>query len=246
MADRLASPDDNASYSLSDAAAVACHAAVPIAPPKKAKREEVLAVAVLAAASSEDTRWLMVKRPSTGLLAGQWEFPSVCVWNSADENKKNGKGSDSKEVSKKKTAPPKKKAGKDSSAAAAVPLIKAGIRSAALDVFLGELVESSSSGTSGPSRKVILSSLSAEKRNRVKDNDPTEHVFSHVRHTMYIEYGELIYKDQKQSNSAKGGNYRWTSKHKREVGWLSEGDMADVGITSGVRKALAVARRLGK
>ena len=71
--------------SANDAHATAGHASLPIAPPKKSKREEVIAVAVvcLKSTTSDQRRWLMVKRPSTGLLAGQWEFPSVCCWNSA-------------------------------------------------------------------------------------------------------------------------------------------------------------------
>eukprot|EP00588_Corethron_pennatum_P026502 CAMPEP_0194334474 /NCGR_PEP_ID=MMETSP0171-20130528/66224_1 /TAXON_ID=218684 /ORGANISM="Corethron pennatum, Strain L29A3" /LENGTH=504 /DNA_ID=CAMNT_0039097135 /DNA_START=217 /DNA_END=1728 /DNA_ORIENTATION=+ len=63
-------------------AMIAGHAAFPIPPPKKAKKEEVLAVAAIRGKFKADNteRWLMIQRPSTGLLAKQWEFPSTCVW----------------------------------------------------------------------------------------------------------------------------------------------------------------------
>jgi len=104
--------------------AIAGHASLPIPPPKKSKREEVIAVAVISSqVSGKERRWLMVKRPSTGLLAGQWEFPSVCVWNSAkDGEKTNGKG--------KKTT-------------VEVPLIDPTVRSDALDSCLSDLISSS-------------------------------------------------------------------------------------------------------
>jgi adenine-specific DNA glycosylase len=49
---------------------------------KKAARVEPLLVAVLQRTPPSPptpVQYLMVKRPSTGLLAGQWEFPTVPV-----------------------------------------------------------------------------------------------------------------------------------------------------------------------
>ena len=108
--------------------AISGHASLPIPPPKKSKREEVIAVAVINAREPDRERhWLMVKRPSKGLLAGQWEFPSVCVWNSAnDSNQKNNKG--------------KKKDSKPSTVD--VPIIDPNIRSEALDSFLSKALPS--------------------------------------------------------------------------------------------------------
>ena len=70
------------------------HASIPIAPPKTSKREEVLAVLALSCGD----RWLFVKRPKQGLLAGQWEFPSVCVWDSANETTLKRKAGDKRTV----------------------------------------------------------------------------------------------------------------------------------------------------
>ena len=66
-----------------DAYAVAGHLSLPIPPPKKSKREEVIAVAVISSRVSDDDDrcWLMVKRPSEGLLAGKWRdsFPETAL-----------------------------------------------------------------------------------------------------------------------------------------------------------------------
>ena len=62
-----------------DFAARCGHGVFPLDPPKKAKREEDLAVAVLCHRVEDEDWWLLVRRPSDGLLAGQWEFPSVCM-----------------------------------------------------------------------------------------------------------------------------------------------------------------------
>ncbi|XP_066298550.1 adenine DNA glycosylase-like isoform X2 [Branchiostoma lanceolatum] len=44
---------------------------------KKPPREEKTAVAVVSCAAGSETKFLIVQRPETGLLAGLWEFPSV-------------------------------------------------------------------------------------------------------------------------------------------------------------------------
>merc|ERR1712216_252881 len=84
----------------SDVHAIAGHQSLPTPPPKKSKTEEVLAVAVLSSTKGGEKRWLMVKRPKDGLLASQWEFPSVSVWNSKDGMPKGGqkKGKKTAEV----------------------------------------------------------------------------------------------------------------------------------------------------
>lgn len=195
--------------------AIAGHASLPIPPPKKSKREEVIAVAVLSLQTPDNERcWLMVKRPSKGLLAGQWEFPSVCVWNSADEG----------DQEKKKT----KKEGKKSpgkSVVVEVPIIDPAVRSYALDSFLSDMVHSDGHSLS----------INLNKRSQAKD-EPVVHIFSHVRHTMWVEYGE-VEADENQMLSLKN----WKLDNGQEVGWMTESDMATVGITSGVRKVLAKA-----
>ena len=144
--------------------ATAGHASLPIPPPKKSKREEVIAVAVISSQmANKEKCWLMVKRPKEGLLAGQWEFPKVCVWNSAEEQKKD-KG--------------KKKAG-GKPTVVEVPVIDPAVRSDALDSFLTDIFQANDDMPSGLS-----------KRTQLKD-DPVVHIFSHVCHTMWIEHCEV-------------------------------------------------------
>ena len=104
----------------SDVHAIAGHQSLPTPPPKKSKTEEVLAVAVLSSSTKGgERRWLMVKRPKNGLLATQWEFPSVSVWNSKDARPKN-----------------EKKKGKKTTEALQVPAINVSKRTRALGDFL--------------------------------------------------------------------------------------------------------------
>ncbi|XP_043857446.1 adenine DNA glycosylase [Dromiciops gliroides] len=49
----------------------------PRQPARKAPREQRTAVCVLQRLGSESSHFLLVQRPSSGLLAGLWEFPSV-------------------------------------------------------------------------------------------------------------------------------------------------------------------------
>lgn len=191
-----------------DPAAIAkCgHAVFPMPPPKQAKREEILAVLALKltqydSASDSEDRWLLVKRPNTGLLAGQWEFPSVCVWTSADKAQR---GKPRKDMS------------------AQVPLIDASERSEALSVFLEKLTSN-------------WGEVNEHQRQQL--DSPVEHIFSHVRHTMWIEVASI------QPDRTEKFQLEWKSPCGREVRWLSESDMKSVGVTSGVKRIIATVKQ---
>lgn len=174
----------------------ASHGPFPLPPPKASKREEVLAVAVLRDnTNGNDDKWLLVKRPKEGLLAGQWEFPSICVWSSADE--KQPKGKKRKDVE--------------------VPFIEDTVRCEALTGYLDSLAATSK-------KKTLI-----QNGNRTRLKKSVEHIFSHVRHTMWIEHRTL----DDPSIAAS-----WTSKNGKELRWMSKVDMGKVGVTSGVKKIL--------
>ncbi|CAB9522565.1 Adenine DNA glycosylase [Seminavis robusta] len=188
-----------------DAARRCGHAAFPTPPPKLSKREEVLAVAAIQKATSKDeTYWLLVKRPKKGLLAGQWEFPSASVWNS----------SSSDDHKKKKTKQQPAKAKKE------VPSIATNVRRKALKTLLADLVDDTA-----------FHGLEQQKLATLK-GAPLEHVFSHVRHTMYIEYTTLNNKQEKVDSTS------WTTSSGKECRWMRNEDMAEAGVTSGVKKIL--------
>ena len=159
IADRINDSSETPTSNASDLSAIAGHAALPMPPPKKAKREEVLAVAVICLehASSEDKQWLMIRRPSDGLLAGQWEFPSVCVWNSSQKESNAGK---------------KIKAASGETSAVQVPIIEAAVRSTELNSYLDDITQSTGS-------------IGSKQREQIEA--PVSHVFTHVCHTMYVE-----------------------------------------------------------
>ena len=170
------------------------HAALPLAPPKPARREEVLAVAVL---STEDGSYLMVKRPPSGLLAGQWEFPATCVWTSE------GRVADGQ-----------------------VPDVAPNARRKALNSLLTEIF------TDSDKIKLLPHTVWQHKR-RVQDTT-AEHVFSHVRHTMWIENKKI------PTSEINGMVRKWEDSTGRQIQWMNEQEMARVGITSGVKKILKV------
>lgn len=74
--------------------------------PKKKPRQVVLSVAVLETIIGEEKKFLFVKRPNQGLLANQWEFPSIIVWEEenvkAFNKNKKGKSNNGKILEKPK------------------------------------------------------------------------------------------------------------------------------------------------
>ena len=195
------------SDSTQEEAAKLGHSVFPTDPPKKEKREEDLAVAVLLNRMSnidgesndiEDdysVRYLMIKRPSKGLLAGQWEFPNVCTVRIKDK-KKNQSG----------LIKIPSKVDRDRS------LSKLLVQ----DLFLDHPNDN------------IATTISDLSRHAKKE--PLEHIFSHVRHHMWIEVGNL-YVDL-------GSDLEWTTISGKQMRWMNKNDMKEVGITSGVKKIL--------
>eukprot|EP00536_Pseudo-nitzschia_multiseries_P017619 jgi/Psemu1/225855/e_gw1.1683.8.1 len=186
-------------------AAKAGHATFPTDPPKTEKKEEDLAVVVLlnrcgTENSKDDTlvRYLMVKRPKEGLLAGQWEFPNVCIQtrNKKSKNKK------------KTTTKIPTKAERD----------RALSKFLLNDLFLDHA-----------NNDVVAAVLSAS---RSANKQPMEHIFSHVKHYMWVEVGQLTDVPLEERD------LEWKTPMGKDVRWMSKDDMDGVGITSGVKKVL--------
>jgi A/G-specific adenine glycosylase len=183
------------------------HSLFPLAPLKVHKKEDLYIVAAMCRTHTDangryEEQWLLMKRPENGgLLSGQWEFPSTCVWQSEEVKRKSS--------------------GARLDMSSHVPLLSITERqnhACSLMSSLGGHVD----GTN-------LTLLTVNE-------EPMHHIFSHVRHTMYIEYTRV---DDKWIISSTDPTRTTT------VQWMSQSDMDHVGITSGVKKIFtAVQKRI--
>jgi A/G-specific adenine glycosylase len=237
-----------------ETASIIGHSKFPMCPPKKAKREETLGVAVLSRSTKNNqgdvTKWFMVKRPSDGLLgkfeekvtlttkcimlyfnvskrmpswcivemnysAGQWEFPSACIWSSATENKSNNQSKQDIE------APILTSKHKVNDAISCL-LANCTMVERPKDFNLQTLWHCSSS------MKAIV------------NETPMEHIFSHVRWTMYCQYSDISSSPfvellDQEFTIVYGGT-------ECECRWMTEHEMQKVGITSSVKKILSAVK----
>jgi hypothetical protein len=194
------------------------HRLFPLPPPKKTKREETLVVGVIRRVENDIPYWLMVRRPSIGLLANQWEFPStlLCPTNV-------------------KTAERKRKASKPTEVNIDVDItnLSSSDRTNALQCLLSEMFETMEGIH-------LLAEIDwYGRRKSTLHPQPLEHVFSHVRHTMWIESIEMqAMKEFKSHNISIETIHEWIDCQKRQLRWMNELDMRKVGVTAGVTKIL--------
>ena len=171
------------------------NAIFPLDPPKKNRREDDLAVGVITTTYDDELWWLLIRRPAKGLLAGQWEFPSVCI-----ETRQGGKTATREEVQTETRASASKEPHK------------------ALTEYLETIVQNGEQAWSV-----------AELSMTVVNSAPLEHIFSHVKHSMWLETASI-----QTSLSVKD----WVTDEGKEVRWMRERDMKKVGITAGVKKIM--------
>jgi A/G-specific adenine glycosylase len=237
-------------------ARTAGHRAFPLPPEPKLKREEVWAVAALEMpatvsadigdeddadhSSHECRRWLMVQRPPTGLLASQWEFPSALLWSSADQSADTAEAAKPPKKNHKKQEDSKVSSTKDR---AAIPKVPSSARAQALDRLLQQVALTERDETDSPS-------LDRIPRMPVGDGTPLEHVFSHVRHTLWIEKGTMGGRVVDHGNGSSSSSrsrsstkatrppLEWRDAHGRRMRWMSSDEMASVGVTACVLKIL--------
>ena len=184
------------------AAAARTHALLPLPVPKKARREERLAIAALyrtTTTAAAGRSWLLVKRPEGGLLAGQWELPSCLISSDPEERPE---------------APDERTVREACDRALECARVAGGDGEAA------ELLNAATQRSALP--------------------DALEHIFSHVRHTMHVEYGDC----------GEGGGADavscWTSDEGRAYEWMTEERMAEVGVTAGVLKVVGAVKGAAK
>ena len=183
------------------------HGLFPIPPPKVNKKEEVIVIVAICRCgttpdneSNETKQWLLMKRQDDGgLLSGQWEFPSISVWQSEDEQISKSNGGTGRRLTPR------------TDMSDHIPFLSVSQRRKHVHNLL----------------KNIGGHVGGNKLQTITD-EPIHHIFSHVRHTMYIEY---IYVDNDWKFSDDD-----TTNQAGTIQWMSQTDMDQVGITSGLKK----------
>ncbi len=210
---------------------------------KKPPKEVRLLVCVVVANStsgsggSSSERFLLVQRPAKGLLAGQWEFPSVEVEVEAEGA---AAGSPSKVLSD-AAARLSALLSQDLGCGDGVvwelerEMANSGVTDGSNDYDVDEDAKSEAPAVAKP----FLSSSSSASPPYSSERGlrgPVVHLFSHQRHTMHIVVCRL-------SGGGDGGGDRGLdlSSGSRTARWMDEQQMTKVGVTTGMKKVLSTA-----
>lgn len=144
--------------------------------------------------------------------AGQWEFPASCAWSSGKESK----GAQTKG----------KKTGD-------IPSLS---KSALQNSMSSMLRNCSVSHGEGQISLEDIWDENVMERVVVSDS-PIVHIFSHVRWIMYCEYSDV-------SSSTFSSTFErfYENGEAKDIRWMSEDDMKQIGISSSVKKILAAVK----
>jgi adenine-specific DNA glycosylase len=205
--------------------------------------------------------WLLMKRPETnyGLLSGQWEFPSICVWQS-DAGDQPPVLPNKNETNQQRGP---KKPRVDMSHM--IPDIPMSSRRKYLHTLLKERIRirgctGSRSTQSDSEQDCSHHQILVPHHFCTVNERPIHHVFSHIRHTLYIEYATSTTTIANRSQLFLANAIQNTDRDTaatddlddddnnndddgktvppEEQRWMSVSDMENVGITSGVQKIL--------
>ena len=147
----------------------------------------------------------LFRRPAKGLLAGQWEFPSVALAPDGDFSDATAR------LSKVLT----EELGCDA-------VVSRSLETEMNHSKASSTITSSSSTTSSSSKHGLCG--------------PVVHLFSHQRHTMHIAVCRL------QSWPTDTGGGAPSDSGGRTARWMNEAQMSEVGITTGMKKVLTLAK----
>lgn len=166
----------------------------PLPTKKKKVKHQAIAVCLLYRSRKSDKgepveEYLQVKRPAVGLLAGQWEFPTVAIDDEKQEAGETGEETEEGEGDshlKKKTL----LFNPDYS-----------LRKQRMDTLLREILpEKDGHGQL---------SIAASSRRHLGE---CTHVFSHVTHTMFVETAQLALVDGAPAALLDAASLRWVDK----------------------------------
>jgi len=185
--------------------------------PKKKAKEVTLSVLVLV---NNEKKYLFVKRDSKGLLANQWEFPTIETWR---EGKQESVCDDDNEEEEKEEE------------VVAVTMSKYDVCNQFSQYLQEKMSIELVDGSVGDAAKVT--GLCVKKHLPL---EPLVHVFSHERHTMTLNLFEVEGSSIESSSSSSSSSSSATMKEHK---WMSEAEIKEVGITSGCKKIIEIIKK---
>ena len=191
--------------------------------------------------------FLFVRRPKTGLLANQWELPSVTMWEEATKDVKNTNSTES-----------------NGDCAVPPPEFTRDELWAALERYLREIMglgvstSSSTLETRGNADhdekkdvvKVPPDSTSTTTCRRMmileselRPRGTVQHIFSHQRHTMHVLSHRVQYQHVDQESESRS-EAQWVTScaGALEIRWMTSAECDEAGVTTGVKKVLSFAK----
>eukprot|EP00936_MAST-01D_sp_MAST-1D-sp1_P002063 g2063.t1 len=203
---------------------------------RKPPREQVVALCVVrqvAGAGEPDTeRFLVVRRPPEGLLAGQWEFPSVMLIDGLDDKRDSG----GKFCELGGSGEGKVKVKAEAGGGGRLHLPSKGQRSAAINAHAAQHfnIDLCAATEMAGARRMYLGEL--------------HHEFSHRRHHMLVEQLSLEASPSLDMVASQVGRAAVDSAATapREMKWATRAELHSVGLTAGMVKVLRLVDKHNK
>eukprot|EP01034_Spumella_vulgaris_P022471 gene22471-28599_t len=195
--------------------------------PKKRAREVAVSVCVFGTQSTSpdgqdgETKYLFNRRPDSGLLANQWEFPSVVLPEEEEEEEEPENSGDAEETDSPAAAPSSESLWSPFPSYLRDSL---GIRLVSREADSAPVDFSKQSDE----RMVMFECEAASSSSPPRVFEPIVHVFSHQRHTMHISVRHIGFVDTRSDVAFIGPVVRW----------MTAAEIVAEGITTGCKKVL--------
>jgi A/G-specific adenine glycosylase len=160
-------------------------------------------------------KYLLVRREKKGLLANQWEFPALCIDDIVGESTSNEN--------------------EDSAIPYDAESLLSSFKRHLLTNF-GVLWKSSELDSADETSVIRYTIIDAPSSQIRSIKDPIVHVFSHQRHTMYLDIHEVLSTDSTTDSSDGKTNTLETTL--RESRWMTSSEIIEAGATTGCKKVL--------
>lgn len=200
---------------------------LPLKAPKKPPKELKYHVHIVRRHRDGRSEFMLVRRPSTGLLAGQWEFPMVPAAGAIPLKEEGGGASKDDEE------------GANCESVSGTDLEY----SDAMHEFFNSTlrINTIASGGKPSGTHVYQETMKIESSTILDIDNPIVHIFSHQKHVMIPVFHDTHFDGAEAAASAGAG--AGDTAREREVRWLALEEFDSVGITSGVKKVKVLLER---